>query len=161
MWYVSRALDVTRRGKHIRLIAPLLDMANHDYFNRQHDSQDTQQQDNSTNAVDAEHESIVSLPKDTFDYNEQKDTVIFKAGYEVSGGKEVYAVYGAYPNSQLLYTYGFVCLHNPFKQIDVWTKLVPTNSFYTEKNALMERYSISSNYMTYDFKGEYRVLCSI
>eukprot|EP01031_Cornospumella_fuschlensis_P034943 gene34943-42318_t len=131
-------------------------MANHNYFNRPQGVKDTADAAMKTEHSAAGHENIVSLPKDTFDYNEEKDTVIFKAGYEVAAGKEVYAVYGAYTNSQLLYTYGFVCLHNPYVQVDVWTKLVPTNSFYEEKMRLMERYRISSNFMTYDFKGTIR-----
>lgn len=135
-------------------------MANHNYFNRHNTDANTHEQEakDTQDTVKTEssglgYENIVSLPKDTFDYDEQKDTVIFKAGYEVSSGREVYAVYGAYTNSQLLYTYGFVCMHNPYIQVDMWTKLVPTNSFFEEKNALLERYRLSANYMTYDFKG--------
>ncbi len=135
----SRALDLTRHGTHIRCIVPLLDMANHNYYNH------------------SEHANqIITTAHDTFHYDLQHDCVCFIAGYDISSKEECYAVYGNYCNAKLLHTYGFVCLHNPYSAIDIWTKLLPNSNFYEQKSMLLEQRQLSTSYHTYDFAGTIR-----
>lgn len=46
-------------------------------------------------------------------------------------------------------------LHNPYKAIDLWTKLVPSNFQYAAKQALLQSHPLTKT-QTYDFKGTIR-----
>lgn len=127
----SRALDITRRGAHTRLLAPLLDMANHRY-------------------------SSDAVAEDTFSYDDATDAVWFCAGYPMSAGQECFAVYGNYCNAKLLHTYGFVVPHNPHQAVDIWTKLQASSAFFEQKAALLAKHALSAAAHSYDFKGTIR-----
>jgi len=86
----SRSLEITRKGGHVRCIVPVLDMANHN-----------------------PHSGAV--PHDTFEYDDNLDTISLKASAALGGGEECYAVYGIYPNAKLVYNYGFAVLNNPHR----------------------------------------------
>jgi hypothetical protein len=112
----SRALDVTRGQEHVRVLVPLLDMANHSYY-----------PSNGSNTV--------LTANDTFAFED--DFVCVKAGAALDAGAEVHAVYGNYCNSKLLHTYGFVVPHNPFQAVDAWTKLMPSSALYEQKVSML------------------------
>lgn len=126
----SRTLEITRGGKHTRCIVPVLDMANHNPH---------------TGAV----------PFDTFQYDDATDCVSFVAHADLSPGEQCYAVYGLYPNSKLIYNYGFVVLNNPHRAIDMWVKVPPTSVASEAKNAFLQKSALTRE-QTYDFKGTVR-----
>jgi len=134
MWALSivysRCLDITRGDKDVRCIVPVLDMANHNPH---------------TGAV----------PSDTFKYDDATDCVCLVAPTDLSKNGECYAVYGMYPNSKLLYTYGFVVLNNPTMAIDQWVRLPPACFGFDTKNAFLNSHALTRN-QTYDFKGTLR-----
>lgn len=123
----SRALGLHRRGEYVRVIAPLLDMANHNPF-------------------------VASQTADTFAYVEEEDAIKFVSAVDVEVGEECFAVYGEYPNSKLALNYGFVIYKNPQQRIDLWTKLLPNTGNYQEKRLLIEACELTKN-QTYDFEG--------
>jgi [ribulose-bisphosphate carboxylase]-lysine N-methyltransferase len=97
----SRAIEITRNNENVRCIVPLLDMANHNPL-------------------------IATRPSDTFRFDESIDCIQLLNSVPLQPGDECFAVYGLYPNSKLLYTYGFVVLDNP-----VYT-VVSTCSHYSQ-----------------------------
>ncbi len=126
----SRSLDITRKQETARIIVPVLDMVNHDPFF-------------ATNATE------------TFHYDEERDSINFISARAMQPGEELFAVYGNYCNSKLLYTYGFVVLKNPVRAIDLWTRVTPTCFGYQEKQALLQSHHLTQN-QTYDFHGTIR-----
>lgn len=126
----SRSLEITRKGKHTRCIVPVLDMANHN-----------------------PHTGAVSY--DTFRYNDDSDSISLVAPSDLNTGDECYAVYGIYPNSKLIYNYGFVVLNNPHRSIDMWVRLPPSSPGFETKNAFLQSNPLTRN-QTYDFKGTIR-----
>lgn len=126
----SRSLEITRQDKHTRCIVPLLDMANHN-----------------------PHMGAVSF--DTFKYEDDADCISFVACADMSAGDECYAVYGVYPNSKLIYNYGFVVLNNPHRAIDLWVRLPATSVGYAVKNSFLNTQALTRE-QTYDFKGTIR-----
>ena len=111
----------------MRVIAPLLDMANHNPF-------------------------VASQTANTFAYVEEEDAIKFVSAVDVEVGEECFAVYGEYPNSKLALNYGFVIYKNPQQRIDLWTKLLPNTGNYQEKRLLIEACELTKN-QTYDFEG--------
>lgn len=123
----SRAVGLHRNGRYVRLIPPLLDMANHSPF-------------------------VATQAADTFDYSEDEDAVRFISAIDIEVGNECFACYGEYPNSKLAMNYGFVIYKNPQQRIDLWTRLLPSTGNYQEKRVLMEACELTKN-QTYDFEG--------
>jgi hypothetical protein len=126
----SRSLDITRRDAATRIIVPVLDMVNHNPF-------------------------FAANATDTFQYDEENDTVNFVSANNMQSGEELYAVYGNYCNSKLLYTYGFIVLKNPVKAIDLWTKVTPSCFAAQQKHSLLQSHPLTKN-QTYDFHGTIR-----
>jgi hypothetical protein len=126
----SRAIEFMRSGKCMRCIVPVLDMANHD-------------------------PEIATDPTDTFCFDEEQDSVSLKSCVALSPNKECFAVYGVYPNSKLLLTYGFVVQNNPVRAIDLWTKPHQTIFSFDMKMKLLQAHPLTRN-QTYDFKGTIR-----
>ena len=126
----SRAIDITKGNQHVRIIVPLVDMANHDpHLN-----------------VD---------PSDTLHYDESLDVIQLICPVARKAGDECCIVYGKYPNAKLLFNYGFAVLNNPHKAIDLWTKLPPTSYQYEYKQKVLQSNELTS-YQSYDFKGTIR-----
>ena len=123
----SRAVGLQRNGRYVRLIPPLLDMANHSPF-------------------------VANHAADTFDYSVEEDAVRFISAIDIEEGNECFACYGEYPNSKLAMNYGFVIYKNPQQRIDLWTKLLPSTGNYQEKRLLIEACELTKN-QTYDFEG--------
>jgi hypothetical protein len=126
----SRALDITRGKKHVRVIVPILDMANH-------------------NPHAAEE------PSDTLFYDDEKDVVQLLSATDLKTGEECFIVYGKYPNAKLLFNYGFALLDNPHRAIDLWTKVSPT-TFQAEMKQTLLRQNELTAYQSYDFSGTIR-----
>eukprot|EP01032_Pedospumella_encystans_P016881 gene16881-19240_t len=126
----SRCLDITRGDKDVRCVVPVLDMANHNPHSG-------------------------ALPSDTFKYDDESDCVCLVAAADLKAGDECYAVYGMYPNSKLLYTYGFVVLNNPTMAIDQWVRLPQGCYGYDTKNEFLNNQPLTRE-QAYDFKGTLR-----
>ncbi len=132
----SRSIEVTRHEQHVRCIVPVLDMANH-------------------------NPDAAASPFDTFRYDDATDEIsLLCAGGsgpdgELRAGEECCAVYGIYPNSKLIYNYGFVVLNNPHRAIDLWTRLMPSSYQYEAKQRLLQSHELT-RVQTYDFKGTIR-----
>lgn len=117
-------------GTVVRAIVPLLDMANHN--------------------------PEVGNSTDTFHFDQEKGEVCFLAAGNINaGGSECFAVYGHYPNSKLLLTYGFVVQNNPVRAIDLWTKVTQATANGAKKQSLLQSNPLTRN-QTYDFKGTIR-----
>ena len=126
----SRAVGITREGAYTRCIPPVLDMANH--------------------APEAGSDAA-----DTFRYDEPKDEVGLVCTSDRAIGDECYAVYGAYPNAKLAFSYGFVVLNNPHRAVDLWARVTPTSYEAATKQALLQA-SLSTRNQFYDFTGTIR-----
>ena len=126
----SRSLEITRQGNNTRCIVPVLDMANHNPHSN-------------------------AAPTDTFRYEDEDDRISLLAPTDLQVGEECYAVYGIYPNSKLLYSYGFVVLNNPHRAIDLWVRLQPSSVGYQAKQTFLQSNSLTRE-QTYDFKGTIR-----
>lgn len=126
----SRSLEITRQNKHTRCIVPLLDMANH-------------------------NPNMGAVSFDTFKYEDDTDCISIVACTDMSAGDECYAVYGDYPNSKLIYNYGFVVLNNPHRAIDLWVRLPSTSVGFAVKNSFLNAQHLTKQ-QTYDFKGTIR-----
>jgi hypothetical protein len=129
----SRSIEFSSEIENttVRCIVPVLDMANHC--------------PSSTNL----------LPCDTFFYNSSTESVQLVSSSPLKEGEECGAVYGLYPNSKLLLTYGFVLQDNPHRSIDLWTRLTPSVSNHEKKQAILAKHSLTAE-QTYDFKGTIR-----
>lgn len=126
----SRSLDITIQNETQRIIVPVLDMLNHSPF-----------------AAETSH--------DTFNFDEDLDVVQYRTASELKANDQCFAVYGHYPNSKLLYTYGFVVPHNPIRAIDLWTRVTPSTQDSQYKQKLLQENELTRN-QTYDFKGTIR-----
>jgi hypothetical protein len=126
----SRSIEFTRNGKHTRCIVPLLDMANHN-----------------------PHLGVESF--DTFKFDDNTDCISLVAHADLKAGEECFAVYGCYPNSKLIYNYGFVVLNNPLRAIDMWVKVPPSSVGYETKTTFLQSNALT-RHQTYDFKGTVR-----
>jgi SET domain len=105
----SRAVGFYRGGSYVRVIPPVVDMANHPYSPEEG-----------------------QMPEDALSYDEASDHIRVIAVEDRDIGDEVHVIYGIYPNAKLAYTYGFVVLSNPHRAVDVWTKVVP-ETFQAER----------------------------
>jgi hypothetical protein len=123
----SRALGIIRKGKYVRIIPPVLDMANH-----------SNEGGNSA--------------ADTFHYDDECNEIMFTNAVAREEGEECFAVYGTYPNSKLAYTYGFASLSAPYRAIDLWTRLTPAISNYEEKQKILNTHALT-RHQAYDFEG--------
>lgn len=134
MWALSvvysRAVGFSKNGSYVRVIPPVLDMANHD-------------------------PSAATEASDTFDYSPTEDMLRLIASSERGPGEECFAVYGTYPNAKLAFTYGFVIHGCPHRAVDLWTRVLPSTSFAERKQALLRACPLTSN-QTYDFTGTLR-----
>jgi hypothetical protein len=126
----SRSADIIRAGKSVRCIAPILDMANHNPF-------------------------LSTQPVDSLFYNPELDALQLLTSSVLEPQDECTAFYGPYPNSKLLYTYGFVVYDNPHKAIDVWTKVTPGVYRSAEKQRVLSAHPLTA-VQTYDFAGTIR-----
>jgi hypothetical protein len=126
----SRAVEIIRGGKTVRCIPPLVDMGNHN-----------------PNECDESIESLSYLP--------EEDAICMVSSRDRSAGDEIYVVYGRYPNSKLLYSYGFVVDNCPHKAIDLWPRVPPTTVKASEKQQLLLSHPLTA-VQTYDFTGTLR-----
>lgn len=126
----SRAVGFERRGQYVRIIPPLIDMANHS-------------------------PKTGRFSGDTFNYNDAIDHVQYLSQEDRQPNEECFAIYGSYPNSKLLYTYGFVIQGCPDKAIDLWARVTPSSTSADVKQRLLESHQLTRN-QTYDFTGTIR-----
>ena len=126
----SRAIGITRRGKYIRCIPPLIDLANH--------------------SLEVGYDT-----SDTFEYDEESNVVKFYTTIPRQAGDQCFASYGHYSNAKLAHTYGFIIPDNPIRAVDLWTRLTPASAHYPAKLELMNSLECTSN-QTYDFTGTLR-----
>eukprot|EP01037_Dinobryon_pediforme_P023755 gene23755-25304_t len=126
----SRSAEIVRFGQTVRCIPPVLDMANHD-------------------------PNLSALPSDALSFDPSSDSLQLKSVRELQPHDECTAVYGNYPNSKLLYTYGFVVHGNPHKAIDLWTKVTPTVYKAEMKQQILHSHPLTA-VQTYDFSGTIR-----
>jgi len=126
----SRSAEIIRQGSLVRCIPPILDMANH-------------------------NPQLSAEPSETLYYDEATDCLQLRAAQILNPQDECTAVYGNYPNSKLLYTYGFVVHDNPHKAIDLWTKVTPTVYQAEVKQQILLCHSLTA-VQTYDFVGTIR-----
>jgi hypothetical protein len=126
----SRAIGVHRCGVYTRCIPPLMDMANH-------------------------NPAECGPGIEPLAYSEAGDFLYLISSTNVSKGNEIFVRYQAYPNSKLLYSYGFVLSDCPDRAIDLWPR-VPASSYRAaDKEALLKSYKLTEE-QTYDFKGTIR-----
>lgn len=165
----SRALELERRGEVERCVVPVLDMVNH------HPFLGLEPPAAATDAA-ADAASVFQLAtalggaaaaRDTFHYDEATDAMQLLAGREYCGAltaatsdatqwEEVFAVYGAYSDAKLLYSYGFVLPQglNPFGGVDVYTKLLPSARAYERKQRVIDAVvGLRTLGSRYDFVG--------
>ena len=126
----SRAVGITRGGKWIRCIPPVLDMANHSPIENKEAA-------------------------DTFSYNEVEDTINFSTAVLTEPGSECFAIYGKYPNGKLAFTYGFAIFNNTHRAIDLWTRVSPSNFQAEKKQIILNNHPLTKN-QAYDFAGTVR-----
>lgn len=126
----SRAVGFYKDSNYFRCIPPLIDMANHSPL-----------------------ESVEAA--DTFRYDAEADLLQFLSCRSCSEGDECFAVYGTYPNSKLIYSYGFVVVDNPCKAIDLWTRVGPTTLHAEKKQAILSSSELTRD-QPYDFSGTIR-----
>jgi hypothetical protein len=126
----SRAVGIDRKGKYTRCIPPLLDMANH-------------------------NPEVCSLTDETINYDSNSDSIVLLSAQSRDIGEEVYALYGTYPNSKLLYSYGFVASKNPHRAVDIWARLETSSFQYAQKQKLLSSNTLTK-VQTYDFIGTIR-----
>ena len=123
----SRALGITRDGVYVRVIPPIIDMANH-------------------------HPEAATEAAETLSYSSIDDTLLLISNKSRSPGQECHAFYGNYSNSKLLYSYGFVVPHLPPRAIDMWPVLTPDIPFAEVKQQIIQSNDLTKN-QTYDFEG--------
>lgn len=126
----SRAIGFVRKGNYVRCIPPVLDMANH-----------------------SPHAGTEAA--DTFRYDEEKNVLQLVNVQAKQANEECYAVYGVYPNSKLVFSYGFVIPNNPHRAIDLWTRVTSTTSLGDKKQAILGSHPLTKD-QPYDFCGTIR-----
>jgi hypothetical protein len=126
----SRAVGLHRNTVYTRVIAPVLDLANH-------------------------NPSVGTETADTFHYNNDSGNLEFLSARAVQAGEQVFAVYGPYPNAKLAYTYGFVIHGQEPQAVDMWTRVTQSTSNAEAKNALLQAQPLTAE-QTYDFAGTLR-----
>lgn len=126
----SRAVEIIRNGSTVRCMPPLVDMANHD-----------------------PHQASDEVP--SLYYSAPDDSICLVASVDRSPGDEVFVIYGHYPNSKLLYSYGFVVDNNPNRAIDLWPRVPPSSYRAAEKEAILRSHPLTAE-QTYDFRGTVR-----
>lgn len=128
----SRAIGITRRAEYIRVIAPVMDMANHS-------------------------PEAGATAADCFVYSEQADALSLTCAAPLESGEEVFVCYGSYPNAKLAYSYGFVLPGdaNPTQCLDFWTRVTPSVVAAEHKTKLLQGNKLTS-YQGYDFVGTLR-----
>jgi hypothetical protein len=126
----SRAVGFYKDSKYQRCIPPLIDMANH-------------------NPLEAGEAA------DTFRYDPESNHLQLLSCKSRAEGEECYAVYGTYPNSKLIYSYGFFLPQNPLRAIDLWTRVGPTTHFAERKQAILTSRDLTRD-QPYDFSGTIR-----
>lgn len=126
----SRAIGIYRTGQYVRCMPPLLDMANH-------------------------NPAECGPGIEPLAYSEDGDFLYLVSSIDTPAGSQVYVRYQSYPNSKLLYSYGFVLSDCPDKAIDLWPRVPPTVYRASEKDALLKSHALTAE-QTYDFKGTIR-----
>lgn len=127
----SRAIGVTRRAEYIRVVAPVMDMANHS-------------------------PDVGTTASDSFVYDDASDAMTLTSAGDMELGAEVFVCYGSYPNAKLAHTYGFVLpTSNPTQCLDFWTRCPPSVVAAEHKNSLLMGNKLTA-YQGYDFVGTLR-----
>lgn len=126
----SRAVEIIRHGATARCMPPLVDMANHN-----------------------PHEASDDIP--SLYYSAGDDSICLVASRERGVGDEVFVIYGHYPNSKLMYSYGFVVDDNPYRAIDLWPRVPATCYRAAEKESMLRSHPLTAE-QTYDFRGTVR-----
>mmetsp|Transcript_12481 Transcript_12481/g.12567 ORF Transcript_12481/g.12567 Transcript_12481/m.12567 type:complete len:394 (+) Transcript_12481:1-1182(+) len=126
----SRAVGIVRNGQYIRCVPPIIDMANH-------------------------NPRAAHTVEETLAYDDVNDRILLLNTSSKKPGDEIYALYGVYPNSKLLYTYGFVIPGNPHRAIDLWTRVTQSTYDYITKQEILENHELTQEQL-YDFTGTLR-----
>lgn len=126
----SRAIGIYRHGDYIRCITPLIDMANHS-------------------------PAECGPGIETLSYSESGDFLYLVCSKDAPPRTQIYVRYQAYPNSKLLYSYGFVLSDCPDRAIDLWPRVPPTAYRAQDKDVLLKSQPLTAE-QTYDFKGTIR-----
>jgi hypothetical protein len=128
----SRAIGFDRNGEYVRAIVPDLDMANHS-------------------------PSAGWNGAETFSYEPETDRVVLTSTLPVKPGGQIYAHYGSYSNSKLLFSYGFVLRSGTPQCIDVWPSLGNQKIWgYQQKLELLRSTPGGFMEQNYDFSGTFR-----
>lgn len=160
----SRAIDVsTTEGKSERIIVPVLDMVNH-HPSLGVETSTEEDVENVFQALTVAADSVRAY--ETFHYDAAKRVVSLLAGRayapkpstdaSLPALEEVFAIYGHYSNAKLLYSYGFTLgnSNNPYKGVDVYTKLTPQTRLFEIKQQLISQIPHLRNFgAVYDFSG--------
>eukprot|EP01033_Poteriospumella_lacustris_P011984 gene11984-8557_t len=167
----SRALELERRGEVERCVVPVLDMVNHHPFLGLEPPATAAAADGAADGASVFQLATAlggaAAARDTFHYDEATDAMQLLAGREYCGAlaaatsdasqwEEVFAVYGAYSDAKLLYSYGFVLPQglNPFGGVDVYTKLQPTARAFERKQRVIDAVAgLRALGSRYDFVG--------
>lgn len=123
----------TRNNSYLRVLAPALDMCNHD-----------------PHAAEHLDELLQHDPSD--------DTLALKTHGQhpaVGPGQQCHLFYGPYSNAKLLYSYGFVAPRNPFRGVDYWVRVPPTARDAGWKEEQRAAHELTAR-QTYDFAGTLR-----
>lgn len=127
----SRAIGITRKGTYMRVIVPVMDMANHSF-------------------------EVGTTASDSFIYEEEADALTLTSAEDLKPGDEVFVCYGSYPNAKLAYTYGFVLpTNNPTQCLDFWARVTPNVSSAEHKQKLLMNNKLTAH-QGYDFVGTLR-----
>eukprot|EP00605_Chrysophyceae_sp_TOSAG23-4_P001157 GSChrysophyteH1.ASY1.ANO1.1264.1 assembled CDS len=125
----SRAVGIHRNGTYMRILVPVLDMAN------------------MVTSSDA---------GETFHYDEKSEAMQLISSRDVRAGEEVYSTVGQYSNAKLAYTYGYVLYSQENRAVDLYPSLPGAGTPHAAlKRKLLESQPLTAE-QNYDFTGTLR-----
>ena len=93
----------------------------------------------------ANHRSSNQLEAaDTFRYDDGSSSLQLLNIGTKEKGEEVFAVYGTYPNSKLVYSYGFVIYGNARQAVDLWTRVSASTSMAETKQRILQSNQVTA-----------------
>jgi len=111
---------------YVRVVAPLLDMANHD--------------------------AALAVPlDDALHYSVSEEALVLSAAHPAAAGQQCFISYGPYSNAKLLYSYGFAAIRsNPRSCVDLWINVPSHDPMRGLKESLLREKGVQPSY---DFTG--------
>jgi len=139
----SRAIGLWNQSKYIRVLAPVLDMANHKEMGE-------------VNVVEDSKPVSKRLGMEDFvRFDSESKSLQLSVPFDIAKDEEVCISYGDYSNAKLLFTYGFVVPHNEPRGLDFWLRCPKDDPLLVQKSNILKSHPMTAN-QSYDFKGTLR-----